>query len=302
MVNKKIPSPLSIVKLAILALLIIGIITILVFFFIPESPLQLLLLRFLKWLETIRWIYRVLLMTAVQTVAVMIILPGTPFNMACGFIFGKEVGSLISVTSTDIAAILSFFIGRYLARDWAEKQLEKRPNFKAIDKAVDKHGWYIIFLIRVSPIFPFGLCNYLFGLTQVHFVKYWISSTVGLAPYTIAYTYLGSLMRDLADMFSDDIGDNSKGSSSSSDTEDNSLRQWIMIGIGAGTTLLTVVVIGFVTRRALKKAIAEVEEEERQKLAAGQDIENGAVKPELTKTSIVLVHEDAPLLGGRRYK
>eukprot|EP01088_Endostelium_zonatum_P005507 TRINITY_DN1719_c0_g2_i2.p1 TRINITY_DN1719_c0_g2~~TRINITY_DN1719_c0_g2_i2.p1 ORF type:complete len:301 (-),score=52.83 TRINITY_DN1719_c0_g2_i2:35-937(-) len=299
--GKKVPSPLSILKLAIIAILIIGIITILVFFFIPNSPLQTWLLQFLKWLETIRLIYRALLMTAVQTGAVMIILPGTPFNMACGFIFGKWVGSAISVVSTDIAAILSFFIGRYLARDWAERQVEKRPNFKAIDKAVDKHGWYIIFLIRVSPVFPFGLCNYLFGLTQVHFVKYWISSTIGLAPYTIAYTYLGSLMKDLADMFNDDIGDDSKGSGSHSEADDDgALRQWIMIGIGAATTLLTVVVIGLVTRRSLKKAIAEVEEEER--LKAAQDAEYGSIKSDISSIIATQQREEDPLIGNRYYK
>jgi len=283
------PSPLSIVKIAILVVLTLTIISLLVFFFIPGSPLQSWLLSFLKWLESIPRYYSALLMTAVQTVAVMIVLPGTPFNMACGFLFGKWLGSAISVASTDIAAIVAFFIGRYLAREWAEKQMSKRPKFKAIDKAVDKHGWYIIFLIRVSPVFPFGLCNYLFGLTQVHFIKYWISSTVGLAPYTIAYTYLGSLMRDLADMFNDDVGD----STGSSSEEDHSTRQWVMIAIGVATTLVTIVVIAFVTKRALTKAINEVEEEERQK--AAQDIENNifiAAKQDF----VIVTDETSPLV------
>jgi len=240
------------IKLGLILILVLGIITVIVLFFIPNSPIQSALLSFLEWLEEIPKVYSCLLMTIVQTVAVVIILPGTPFNMACGFLFGVFLGSVVSVISTDAAAVISFFIARYLARDWAEEQMAKRPKFKALDKAVDKHGWYIIFLIRVSPVFPFGVCNYFFGLTQVGFWKYWLSSTVGLAPYTIAYTYLGSLMRDLADMFSDNADDSGESPTDS----------WIWIGVGAGTTVLTVIVIAFVTRRALQKAMIEVEAEE----------------------------------------
>jgi len=109
--------------------------------------------------------------------------------------------------------VISFFIGRYLAREWAEKEIEKRPKFKAVDVAVDRQGMWIIILVRFSPVFPFGLwyclptgekgrkksreivflfipppptkqktSNYLFGLTKVTFWKYWIATTIGLLP------------------------------------------------------------------------------------------------------------------------
>jgi len=113
-------------------------------------------------------------------------------------------GAAISVASADTAAVVSFLVVRFVARDWAASQIEKRPKFKAVDKAVEKHGMWLIALIRFSPILPFGLCNYMLGLTNVPFWKYWISSTIGLAPYTIAYAYLGSLLRGLAEIFNDD--------------------------------------------------------------------------------------------------
>ncbi|ELR25564.1 SNARE associated Golgi protein [Acanthamoeba castellanii str. Neff] len=221
----------SILKILIIVLITLGATTLLLLFFIPGSPLEDALLDFLEWLESLPKWQGILMLTFVETVCTVLILPATPLNLASGFLFGVWWGSLISVSSTDIASVISFFIGRYVARGWAEKEIEKRPKFKAVDAAVEKQGMWIIILVRFSPVFPFGLCNYLFGLTKVSFVKYWIATTIGLLPYTIAYTYLGSLMRQLTDIFNDDSTDSTQqiiflsiGGSATKEYEDDLLR------------------------------------------------------------------------------
>lgn len=231
----------SILKILIIVLITLGATTLLLLFFIPGSPLEDALLDFLEWLESLPKWQGILMLTLVETVCTVLILPATPLNLASGFLFGVWWGSLISVvrthlsfvpcssfqncksrcttatatatklfisqSSTDIASVISFFIGRYVARGWAEKEIEKRPKFKAVDAAVEKQGMWIIILVRFSPVFPFGLwcvhinlnthvidvlfcsparllldSNYLFGLTKVSFVKYWIATTIGLLP------------------------------------------------------------------------------------------------------------------------
>lgn len=237
----------SILKILIIVLITLGATTLLLLFFIPGSPLEDALLDFLEWLESLPKWQGILMLTLVETVCTVLILPATPLNLASGFLFGVWWGSLISVSSTDIASVISFFIGRYVARGWAEKEIEKRPKFKAVDAAVEKQGMWIIILVRFSPVFPFGLCNYLFGLTKVSFIKYWIATTIGLLPYTVAYTYLGSLMRQLTDIFNDDSTD--------------STQQIIFLSIGGGATLMTIVVVAWITRRALKSATKEYEDD-----------------------------------------
>jgi len=237
----------SILKILIIVLITLGATTLLLLFFIPGSPLEDALLDFLEWLESLPKWQGILMLTFVETVCTVLILPATPLNLASGFLFGVWWGSLISVSSTDIASVISFFIGRYVARGWAEKEIEKRPKFKAVDAAVEKQGMWIIILVRFSPVFPFGLCNYLFGLTKVSFIKYWIATTIGLLPYTVAYTYLGSLMRQLTDIFNDDSTD--------------STQQIIFLSIGGGATLMTIVVVAWITRRALKSATKEYEDD-----------------------------------------
>jgi len=237
----------SLFKILVIVLIALGATTLLLLLFIPGSPLEDALLNFLEWLEELPKWQGILILTLVETICTILILPATPLNLASGFLFGVGWGSLISVSSTDLAAVISFFIGRYLARGWAEQEIERRPKFKAVDAAVEKQGMWIIILVRFSPVFPFGLCNYLFGLTKVGFWKYWIASTIGLLPYTVAYTYLGSLMRQLTDIFTDDATD--------------STQQIIFLSVGGVATLMTVVVVAWITRRALKNATKEYEKD-----------------------------------------
>ena len=73
------------------------------------------------------------------------------------------------------------------------------PKFKAFDKAIGKEGFKIILLLRLSPIFPFALSNYMYGLTAVEFWPYVLATCVGFTPGTIAYVYSGTLGKALTD-------------------------------------------------------------------------------------------------------
>jgi len=259
-------------KILVLTVLLLGISTLLLLFFIPGSPLENALLDFFEWLEGLPLWQGMLLLTIMETIVTVLILPATPLNLASGFMFGIGWGSVIAVASTDLAAVISFFIGRYLAREWAEKEIEKRPKFKAVDVAVDRQGMWIIILVRFSPVFPFGLCNYLFGLTKVTFWKYWIATTIGLLPYTIAYTYLGSLMQELKNIFKDDASD--------------STQQIIFLSIGGVATLVTIVVMAWITRRALKNATKQYEYDQALALPQEPDIEEQLDEDDLEKEKV----------------
>ena len=63
----------------------------------------------------------------------------------------------------------------------------------AIDEAVAREGWKIVLLTRLSPVFPFNLLNYAFGLTRVSLKHYFFASWLGMIPGTMMYVYIGSL-------------------------------------------------------------------------------------------------------------
>jgi uncharacterized membrane protein YdjX (TVP38/TMEM64 family) len=92
-------------------------------------------------------------------------------------------------------AALAFLVSRYLARRRAERWIQTRPRFDAVDRAVGREGFKVVLLTRLSPVFPFIFLNYGFGLTRVGFWPYAVASFVGMLPGTLLYVYLGSLGR-----------------------------------------------------------------------------------------------------------
>lgn len=69
--------------------------------------------------------------------------------------------------------------------------MEENPKFRAVDKAIGKEGFKIILLLRLSPIFPFALSNYFYGVTSVDFFEFMGSTLLGFFPGTLAYVYGG---------------------------------------------------------------------------------------------------------------
>jgi len=238
---------LQLVKIVALLCLMMTIATVVVLFLIPESPAQIYLLQAMDWLGKIPEEWGAILLSVFYAAALVICFPGTPFNLAAGFLFGVWIGSIVSVVGCDIGACLSFFLGKTLGREWAQEKIVSNPKYELINRAVEKNGFLIIFLIRLSPVFPFGICNYLFGITNITFWKYWASTTLGLIPCTVAYTYLGSLMRNLTDIYS---GDGEQE------------QQTILVVVALVLTIMGIVVITLVTKRTLSKAMEERKQED----------------------------------------
>jgi uncharacterized membrane protein YdjX (TVP38/TMEM64 family) len=134
---------------------------------------------------------------AIYNLATLLFIPGSILTLKGGCLFGIFWGSVYVIIAATIGATVAFLIGRYLSRDWVAQKLEKHPKFKAIDLAVAKEGWKIVLLTRLSPIFPFNLLNYAFGVTQVS-LKDYILGSIGIIPGTVMYVYIGSLASNFA--------------------------------------------------------------------------------------------------------
>src|SRR6202030_3113930 len=135
---------------------------------------------------------------AIYIAACVLFLPGSILTIGAGVIFGVVRGSIYVSIAATLGATSAFLVGRYFARDWVSRKLEGNAKFKAIDEAVGREGWKIVLLTRLSPVFPFNLLNYAYGLTRVTLRDYFFASWAGMIPGTILYVYIGSLSSDLA--------------------------------------------------------------------------------------------------------
>ncbi len=134
---------------------------------------------------------------AIYVAACVLFVPGSILTIGGGGLFGVVWGSIyVSIAST-LGATAAFAVGRYLARDWVARRLADNPRFAAIDRAVAREGWKIVLLTRLSPVVPFNLLNYAFGLTSVKLADYVIASWAGMIPGAVLYVYLGSIGADV---------------------------------------------------------------------------------------------------------
>jgi len=241
----------DIIKVSVVLVFIIVILILLIMAFIPDSPIQNIFIEFLNWIRTIDIVLSCIIITAVYAVALLFMLPGTPFNLAAGFLFKIWLGSAVALIGVIVGAMIAFFLGRFILRDWAVSQMKTKPKLRALDKAVERHGFKLIFLTRLSPILPFPLLNYLFGVTNVTTLNYFISTTLGIIPLTVAYCWIGGALKDLNDVWS---GNNS-----------NLTETIIWLVAAIGGTLLVVIVTVIITRNAIRNALKETEDEENSK-------------------------------------
>jgi SNARE associated Golgi protein len=103
------------------------------------------------------------------TLAEVLAIPAVPLTASAGYLFGVSTGTAIVLLSASVAATISFAIGRTILRSYVERILEDYPDFQKLDRAIEKEGFKLMILLRMSPVFPFALSNYLYGASSVRF-------------------------------------------------------------------------------------------------------------------------------------
>ncbi|MEJ2373859.1 MAG: VTT domain-containing protein [Pseudolabrys sp.] len=115
--------------------------------------------------------------------------PGLVFALAGGALFGLVWGTIWNLAGATLGATLAFLIARYLAGDWVARKAG--GLVKRLIDGVDAEGWRFVAFVRLVPLFPFNLSNYVLGLTRIPLAQYVAASFFCMAPGAIAYTWLG---------------------------------------------------------------------------------------------------------------
>src|SRR6266852_4771493 len=170
-------------------------------------------------------------------VATVVFVPGSVLTLGAGAVFGVVLGSVCVSISATLGATAAFLVGRYLARDTIARKIQRNEKFATIDRAVANEGWKIILLTRLSPVFPFTLLNYAFGLTRVKLSHYILASWLGMIPGTVMYVYLGSLVN---------VG---------AGPRQHTTGEWVLYGVGLLAAVTVTVFVTRLARRALAKKI-----------------------------------------------
>jgi len=154
-------------------------------------PLEDWLQDFTIWIASLG-VWGVIAFGVLYVVATLLLAPGSVMSIAAGVAFGLWGLPLVLVSATTGAG-LAFLIARHLAHDRVAAALEGHPKFKAVGKAIDEEGWKVVGLVRLSPQIPFAVTNYFFGITNVGFWPFVITTAIGVMPATFIYVNLGAM-------------------------------------------------------------------------------------------------------------
>ena len=200
-------------------------------------PVKQWIREFIGWVQGLGPIGVVVFIIA-YALATVLFLPGWIFTVSAGLIYGVFAGTAIALTGAVIGASLAFLVARYLLRQNIEETTKKNPRFAAIDQAIGKNGWKIVGLLRLSPLIPFNLSNYFYGITSITFAAYVLVSAIGMIPGTLLYAYLGAIGQ---------AGVAGGGGG-------HSKWQYVLLGVGLVATIAVTILVSRIARNALKKS------------------------------------------------
>ena len=173
-------------------------------------------------------------------VATVAFVPGSVLTLAAGALFGLLWGTVYVWIAATLGACAAFLVSRYLARGLVARRLEGNARFAAIDRAIGRKGRRIVFLLRLSPLFPFNLLNYALGLTDVRFVDYLVACA-GMLPGTLRYVYYGKVAGDVA--------------GAAGGGAERGAAEHLLLGVGLIATIAVATIVARTARRALAEEI-----------------------------------------------
>jgi uncharacterized membrane protein YdjX (TVP38/TMEM64 family) len=180
----------------------------------------------------------------VYAVATVLLAPGAILTIGAGFAFGLWKGFLAVSAGATLGASLAFLVARFIARGKIEAIAKGNEKFRNIDNAIGKQGAKLVFLLRLSPVIPFNLSNYLYGLTGVKFWPYVLASWLGMMPGTLLYVYIGT------------AGKAAVSAAAGGEAMKHGWQYWTFMSVGLAATIVVTIWVTKIARHALHKTEA----------------------------------------------
>lgn len=203
--------------------------------FLPQS--RQLLANVLEWVRS-AGLWGPALFVIIYIVACVLCLPGSLLTIGAGAVFGIWIGIITVSIGSTLGAGAAFLLARTLLREWTVQKVAANARFRALDAAVGKQGFKIVLLTRLSPVLPFNLLNFAFGITSVSLRDYLFASWIGMLPGAVLFVYIGAAMKSIAEV--------------TTGKRTGSLGEQILFGFGLVATIAVSGILARLAQRSLK--------------------------------------------------
>lgn len=209
-------------------------------------PVEKILKDFLLWIEQDLGPWGPLVLAVAYIPLTVLAVPASVLTLGGGYLFGLPVGFVADSIGATVGAGAAFLLGRTIGRSYVISKLKDYPQFRAVAIAIQRSGFKIVLLLRLVPLLPFNMLNYLLSVTPVPVWEYMLASWLGMMPITLALVYIGTTLKDLSDV--------------THGWHEFSTSRWIFIGLGLVISVILMVCVTKVAKAALEKALAENED------------------------------------------
>ncbi|KAJ6980741.1 hypothetical protein NC653_024174 [Populus alba x Populus x berolinensis] len=155
---------------------------------------------FLLWVEQDLGPWGPLVLAVAYIPLTVLAVPAAVLTLGGGYLFGLPLGFVADSIGATIGAGAAFLLGRTIGRSFVVSKLKDYPKFRSVAIAIQKSGFKIVLLLRLVPLLPFNMLNYLLSVTPVPIGEYMLASWIGMMPITLAFVYIGTTLKDLSDV------------------------------------------------------------------------------------------------------
>lgn len=163
-------------------------------------PMEKMLKDFLVWIDKNLGHWGPLVLAVAYIPLTVLAVPASILTLGGGYLFGLTVGFIADSIGSTAGATAAFLVGKTIGRSYVVSKLKDYPQFQAVAIAVQRSGFKIVLLLRLVPLLPFNMLNYLLSVTPVSIGEYILASWIGMMPITFAFVYVGTTIKDLSDV------------------------------------------------------------------------------------------------------
>ena len=174
--------------------------------------------------------------------SVLTIGAGAAFGSALGLGYGTLVGSIAVFVGACCGSMLAFVLAQSLLHDFVQSLLVKHRISRALDAALRQEGLKVMLLLRLSPLIPYNVLNYIMAGTSTSFRDFSLA-LLAMAPGTVGYVYIGASLLEAA-----------------SSNETGEAIRIVTLVVGAVAALVAVAAVSWYAKKQLDKSLAAAED------------------------------------------
>ncbi|KMT06126.1 hypothetical protein BVRB_7g162970 [Beta vulgaris subsp. vulgaris] len=212
-------------------------------FLLYSLPIDQYLKEFLLWVKEDLGPWGPVVLAIAYVPLTVLAVPASVLTLGGGYLFGLPLGFIADSVGATIGATAAFLLGRTIGKTYVMSKLKNYPRFQAVAIAIQKSGFKIVLLLRLVPLLPFNMLNYLLSVTPINLGAYILATWLGMMPITFAFVYVGTTLKDLSDV--------------THGWSEVSTARLVFIGLGLVVSVVLIMSITKIAKASLDKALAE---------------------------------------------